>query len=279
MSQTRQALTIALIGLIGCSKTASEPEGNRSEGQRVESDIPGFVLAASESKFGLGSLQSMNDAGGFVRRTGSWGTLMTSSTGALLGLSNSGSPVLSLSVTMTADAHKNFVRSYYLGKGLPIDQIDAVGINSMMEGHETRGDSPTSGILKSFTTVISRKVPGGVPIVDSMANAACPTSDACSFEIVFWPTIPGVVVSAATDLARLLSDPERAEAYRSKLKTGNKVGNVVIRHSSWRTMPLAAFASYDVLDGNSIRHFDINADEVLLPEEALPPPDESAHFW
>ncbi|CAN5520193.1 hypothetical protein BH09MYX1_BH09MYX1_01100 [soil metagenome] len=270
-------LSLSIV-LFACSPSP-EPDVVDQQPQSVTNDVPAFVLDQSQSKFGLGSLQTTTDVGGLVKRAGTWGTKTTSAPGALISLSNNDSPVLSRPLEFTAAQHNSFVQNYYVSRGMPSNQIEMVAINSLLEGHEVRGDKPVSGTLLMFTTVISRRVPGGAAIVDSLANASCPTSDACAFEIVFWPLIKGAIVDNASAISQMLADPVTKANFLDALPTTNKVGNVVIRHSSWRTSPMVCFASYDVFEKGSVRHFDLKAKELFLPEESIIGQPESAHPW
>ena len=51
----------------------------------------------------------------------------------------------------------------------------------------------------------------------------------------------------------------------ANLPTMNKVGVVVIHHASWKTVPFTVLACLDIVDGNVVRHFDVDGNEKTLP--------------
>lgn len=215
----------------------------------------------------------------FSWRRGSWGTILLAPTGGMIGISSNNSPALSTPLAFTASQHTTFVRNFFISRGLPNDQIKNASISASLEGHEQLGVSPANGVLKFYTTSISRQSLAGISVVDSMANAACLNADTCAFEVVYWPLIPAPTVSDASAFRDRLQDPSQLQAYQNTLPTANKQGRVVIRHSDWHTIPFVSYAVYDVMDGSRLRHFDASSKEVFLPVEALTPLPESSHPW
>lgn len=180
--------------------------------------------------------------------------------------------------TQSAQTHNSTVQGYFVSAGLSPQQVIGVSINTLVEGHENLGGT-ADPVFKGYTSILQRGVEG-VPVVDSSASAMVRGDGSgggplyIAQEQVYWPAFPHTVVDDAHNLQSLVNDPVRFPAYVAQLPTGAKPGTVVIRHSRW-TESLSIFASYDVLDGQVIRHFDANAIELHLPDEVrqLPPAD------
>ena len=271
--------TFVSLVMTACT-SVPEPTANRLQeglsGTTVTSDLPAFVHTAEHSRFALGEGVTQRTEFKMTKLVGSDGVFASRANGWAMALPNAGAPAEQLpSLTTNGEIHNNAVRAYFIGSGLPADQIGSVQAMPMMAGGgETAKFDPavsTQGNLVAFYTLITRKV-GGIEIADSYAWARMDVNGDVVSESAYWPEIPASVLADARSLAQTIAaNGQAAQSLLSKLPTGAS-GHVAIRHTAgvWDGA-FAAFASYDLLIDNRIRHFDATGKEIFLPSEAPVP--------
>lgn len=273
----------AIAFLTACGGGApDEPESQPGVvGRGVVSDAPGYQHTFASSRFKPGhSLYEKQDLG-FAKTVGDQGVFATfAHNGAVLATPNSGSPSLSVAAPEGgAEGHNARVVEYFVGAGLPKNQIEAVGASA--EQFLSGGpDGTRAERFVAWYTVVRRHV-SGIPVWDSVAWARINVDGDVVAETVYWPVISGAVLQEAEALKSALSDPAQAEALSEKLPKGaTGPGKVVIRHTSFAHRgAFWARAAYDVgykSGGFSVtRHFDSTGKEFKTPEELQTYPDLS----
>ena len=270
---------VALIGAIGlgCTGAPTEPTGRQET--RVESaevasapaaDQPGYYHTASISLFAVGTDAHVALIDGKQKTSGSLGVFVVDMVdGSARAVANAEGTTM-IALTDKPDVHNQRVRNYFLGGGLPADQIDTVQAMATMKGSGTVGDSVDSVLahreFHAYTSAISRVV-AGIPVPDSFAWARFQADGTVEAEGVHWPTVPGSVVAAALALQTTLTDPVLGSALMRRLPGAQP--QVVIRHSpAGYPSGQQVFASIDVRDRTGLRartrHFDAAGSELTL---------------
>jgi len=124
-----------------------------------------------------------------------------------------------------SDAQNAAVKSYFVGAGLPGDQVASISADGAVFMHG-------QDVLEGSYSVLHRAW-NGVPIVDSIANAAFDAKGRAADEQVYWPEIPSDVLAQVQAFQKMLADPAQEADYLEKLPTSSRVPNIVIRHTSW----------------------------------------------
>src|SRR5262249_37684336 len=119
-----------LIGNAACSAVA-EPESNVLNAPLV-ANVPlagaGFIHAANKSKFRLGANPAPTLEFGLCKLVGSEGVFATvPETGWVLAIPNARAPsTLTDPLTRSPEVHNQTVVDYFIGAGLPADQVGGV---------------------------------------------------------------------------------------------------------------------------------------------------------
>jgi hypothetical protein len=198
-----------------------------------------------------------------------------SATGWVMGIPNGDAPSkLVAPLSRSPDVHNKAVVDYFVGAGLPTNQIGRVNAHATM--HATMvGDVPSAPVFDGYSSVISRKI-AGILVPDSFACATFNVDGDVVEESVYWPAIPADVLNAAQALQTRLADLGQASNFLSRLPAGVTGGQVVVRHSSGGIgATFEAAASFDVQDASGgmgrVRHFNSNAVEFqMLGEQQSP---------
>ena len=236
----------------------------------VQPNIPGYQHTIEASKIHLGANVHNEQLGNLASWVGDDGTFSVDNTSGLVIAANSSvSPAyLAPSYSGGFEAHKALVKSYFLSAGLPADQVRGVaGFSKGTTSGFAAGASPGQPILLGFASTVARIV-SSYPVPESSAAAQFNANGEVVREVVYWPELPGSVLSDATALSAVVADAVQGPTYLASLPLiGQPV--VVIHHSVDNPAGLVAFASCDVVNtGLATRHFDINGAELMLPEEA-----------
>jgi hypothetical protein len=276
------------LGLVGCGNVAETgsrgPDITNTSNSTLStttntSDGAGFKHMANNSRFSLGANPSPKLEFGLSKLVGSDGVFATvPETGWVLAIPNAHAPSrLADPLTRSPEVHNKAVVDYFVGAGLPANQVGTVNAHASVQGS---GSGPLAGPLPNgefagYTSVITRVV-AGVPVPDSFAWARFNINGVVVEEQVYWPTVPNNVVQEAKALVAMLADPTRNAAFARKLPANLVLGQVVIRHSagSYRAA-FESVASYDVTQPGQmgrVRHFDRNAAEFAMVSEAEPAP-------
>lgn len=164
------------------------------------------------------------------------------------------------------------VKDYFIGAGLPADQVADVQTMYFASGSGCIGEPAAPPTLESINSLLTRAI-GGVPVIESIAWAKFTTTGDVDMESVFWPPIDATVASNAAAFAATLADPTQHAAFLAKLPgTIYKERGVVIHHTdpSIHAAP-TAYVSFDAQTGSQLsaamRHFDMNGVEFHLPQE------------
>jgi hypothetical protein len=173
--------------------------------------------------------------------------------------------------------HAARVKAYFVGAGLPADQIGEVQAtyqSGLMGGSMTTpGGTP---VVESINSILRRRV-SGILIVESEAWAKMTTAGDVDMEYVFWPPIDMAVVNQAVALAGHMADASAHAAYVAKLPgtVRNDVGVVIHHTDAGIHASPTAYVAYDAVIGTdphaAARHFDGNGQEFRLPQEQAAP--------
>jgi hypothetical protein len=133
--------------------------------------------------------------------------------------------------TSALDAH---VSAYWVSMGVASCQV-----NGVTDSYGSAGAIPK--LSRGFD---------GIAVADSLAVAHFDVDDQTTEEDLYWPEIPGDVVSSAVAFKNDLATPTGLAAYKAKLPANAQgKGQVVIHHTSeYSFSPFTAQATYDVTD-------------------------------
>jgi hypothetical protein len=283
-----------------CSASAESPTQGLSPGlTKIEDNgAPGYQHSLERSRFAPGlqnaEMRHINEAG-FAKVVGTEGVFATNlhnglvvalqSGGADKGDDSANDGTEKPSYLLDPQKHNEQVLDYFVTAGIPRDQIGGVHANTYLSSSgSTKDERPTAPKVDGYASILERKVEK-YPVLDSVAWARMDDQGKVISEWVYWPAIPGKVLADARRLEEQLSS--RKTDFLARLPSGLPSGRVVIRHSSaTEEGPFEVYATYDVLerkesarpardksDGDAklvsviVRHFDVNAEEIRLPQE------------
>jgi len=235
--------------------------------------VAGYQHVIGRSRFALGALQTEVDVLGMHKLVGSDGVFATRGSGMVTAMANGASGAEN-GVPMADNAsHNDAVRAYFVGAGLPSDQIASVEDREVV-GAATASDGVASGpAVVAFRQTIIRRQINGIPVPDSFAWARLNADGTVVAEQVYWPPIPQSVVLDATNFAAGLVGAGAVAAYEARLPPHGMARGTVIRHSpgEW-DQAFVSTAAYDVLPTDlsfpRVRHFDLNGTEIALAFES-----------
>jgi hypothetical protein len=181
----------------------------------------------AHSRFDLGTLVTEKDEFGMHKLVGTDGTFATEIvSGGATGIRNATFPDPATGVYPGgADAQNAAVKSYFVGAGLPEDQVASVSGQGTVYLHG-------QDVLEGTYSLLNRGW-NGVPIVDSIAYAAFDAKGRAAVEQVYWPEIPSDVLAQVQAFQKMLADPAENAAYVAKLPASSRAGRIVIRHTAW----------------------------------------------
>lgn len=284
MNTLHRTLVVATLALVsvhvaGCAAAPAEPSPPAADvaSPLLKGDVvPGFQHTAARSRFAIGAAPAMRSELGLEKLVGTDGVISTRPrTGLVVAMPNADSPSRRKGPLQGAEPHNAAVRSYFVGAGLPEDQIFGVEIYATMSAAGRGDDVDTSrGQLDHYYSVISRQV-NGVRVLDSFAWARMSADGEVVSESVYWPALSKRVVAQAVALREILADESTKQALIAKLPQAVEApaeGHLFIRHTpgEWDGS-FAAAASYDVGQNNRILHIRADGAEFQLPHEAMPP--------
>jgi hypothetical protein len=264
-------LALAIGSQAACSSPPDEPQSRARSGSSVDSDaLAGYQHTFDKSHFAIGDSTTPVTEFGIYKVVGPWGVFGThANTGKVLASPNGDSPSLSGKRILDAVVHNNAVKSYFVGAGLPADQILEVKAMPSMVSNGVEGDygdeAPPS-VLESYFSRISRQWQG-IRIWESEAWAQMNVSGEVVGESVYWPELPSATLTAAGAFAANLADAEWKAAFLAKLPK-TEGGTLVIHHTPavWNNS-FSSTVSYDVPSGNRYLHFNDQGKAFTLPDE------------
>jgi hypothetical protein len=172
-------------------------------------------------------------------------------------------------------SHEALVQKYFIGAGLPADQVGGVRTNVGATGTGALGGERVTEQY-FYSSIITRAV-NGIPVDESHAWARLDVNGNVVAENVYWPALNASVISDAVALSQTVASTSPISAtYLGSLPVPASVasiGKVVIHHSSeFVRTTFEDYACYDVqivpsLGGGYVRHFDKNGAEIRLPQE------------
>jgi hypothetical protein len=279
---------VAVVCLAACGRSEEPEQVGRSVQAVVTaaSVVPGYSHTLGCSRFRIGqSVTPEISAPDFQRWRGSLGAFAVDpSNGSVKAILNADSPRGPYILDEATQGAQ--VQAYFVGCGLPADQIARVDVTYHLIGSGPgSGSTPDSGaivangqpVLTSLNSILRRSV-HGVFVVDSTAWAKMTTAGAVDMESVFWPPLPTAIVTSAVNFATTMQGSAQYAAYVAKLPgTIQEAAGVVLRHSdaSIHSTP-TAYVSFDArfVGEGTTRHFDQNGVEFRLPNEVNTMPSD-----
>jgi len=272
----RASAVVILTCCAACSSTPAEPGGGeRAQTPQNEvtasADVPGYQHTLAHSRFDVGPNPREYAEYGWSKTNGPDGIFSVNlDNHAARAIPHPSSPALQAGpYGSSLQEHNDHVLAYFVGCGIPRDQIASVDGSPEVETGGSPSDTTSSSFkLVSYTSSLVRAA-DGIPVVDSVAWARFNATDQVVRETVYWPAIPGQVLADAEALRTKLSDPTALAAFQAHLPAGATGSRVVIRHRGMdnHNGSFGAAAVYDVIDGQVVRHFDANGQEEQLPWE------------
>lgn len=249
---------------MACTAAPDEPV-SRSSASTTASGAAQFRQTKERTRFQIGSTgREVTEFGihKWVGDNGVFGTRLA--TGMVLASPNADSPSRFLGPLAGGPAaHDAAVKEYFIGAGLPKDQIAAVRV---MAAGLVDGDAkqPSDAHFKALYSYLDRSV-DGISVVDSFAWARINEEEEVVIESVYWPAIPQAIIDSAKAFDVSLADSAWASGFHEKAPQN---GKVVIRHTPgvWDGTFRAAVA-YDVTWAGQILHYDITGARFKLPSE------------
>ncbi|MCC6903337.1 MAG: hypothetical protein IT377_30470 [Polyangiaceae bacterium] len=275
------ATALVLAAFTACGNPPDELQARESRQPLAQADIvQGYLHALPASKFVPGPSPGQVSEFGFQKTVGAFGVFATRKNGWALGLPNADAPATRRPPLVTnGEDHDKRVLSYFLGAGLPSEQVQRVNAHATVgragATEDLQGLQTASPTLEWYSSVVSRSIQG-VPVAESFAVARFNADDEVVSESVFWPAIPASVVADAVALRAQLADSLTGAQFRAKLPPvlAGEQAMVVIHHSpAPHDGVLLSRASYDVFSPGGmrrIRHFDSGGHE-LAPLVPVPP--------
>jgi hypothetical protein len=271
-------LFATLVSSAACS--TSEPSGIAEENQSLVTAapaatdvVPGYKHALARSKFALGNGPVEKDEFGMHKVIGATGVFATRSSGLVTALANADAPARAKPTAGDAAAHNAAVRAYFVGAGIPEDQIDSVQDFEVVGAPASdKAGRPLQGTVAYRYSMIKRRI-DGIPVPDSFAWAQVNADGVVVEEQVFWPDIPRSTVNRAKSFQAGVQQAADQAAYHAKLPPRRAALGVAIRHSpgEW-DKGFEAKAVYDIVnDAKSLPatvHFDEQATPVAFAFEA-----------
>jgi hypothetical protein len=271
---------------LGCGGTPTEPEparqgrGSRNQAAADLTATPagaqGYRHSLACSRFRVGAGERSASDWALEKVDGPDGVFSVApENGAVWASPKAGAPaLLRKPFGSTSGLHNERVRQYFLGCGMPADQIGGVHVSSLVQAGGSPEGLGRPALMAWYSSV--KRVIEGFLVADSVAWARFNEDDQVVAESVYWPAIDASVLADAQALRATLENPARAAFFLGGLPAEAKHGKVAIRHSSSgaRGSPFVAFASLDV-DVRSrsttyVRHFDVSGAERRLPQEQSP---------
>jgi hypothetical protein len=275
-----ESAVVALAMLAGCGSghaSGSSEAGSDVAVCPINEALAGTSYDVSKSRFAFGGTPVKTVSGSITHWTGPDGALAIFSNGEMLAILNANAPETDIAPLSGTEAMLTaYVRDYYVTMGVPPCQIASSNIVSWSGGGSgsAMGDAGETIVTGGVTLGLRRGV-AGIPVQESLANAAFDVDYQTTSETFYWPEIPVDVVEAAAALQAKLADPQALAAYKAKLpKNAQGDGQVVIHHTdgSLSFDPFKAVATYDVLmsgdagDQNPDLSFDGSGNPVTLPQ-------------
>src|SRR5262249_32841898 len=122
--------------------------------------------------------------------------------------------------------HNEQVAAYFVGAGVPKDQIGGVHANTYLYSSGSMKDErPAAVKVDGYASILERKI-DKYPVVDSVAWARMDVQGRVVSESVYWPAIPAKVLADARRLDGLVSSG-KAE-FHARLPAGLTTGKVAI---------------------------------------------------
>lgn len=263
---------MAFAVFVGCAPDVKEPSSTRLEYARQASMagdvVVGYRHNFSVSRFAIGNIIASQDDGTTSKVVGDEGVFATDSrTGFVGALTNAISTAAAKAPLMGAEVHNDAVKSYFVGCGLPEDQIADVVAHGFSH---TDIDDRSKYVADGYSTVLSRSIEG-FPVRESFAWARMNADREVIAESVYWPDVPLSTVAEAKDLAVA----SKEASYAAAVGADTSSGLVAIHHSRSYASSVAFTATYDIPGGGGMRHgrhFDRNGAEVTLPPDVPPVP-------
>ena len=171
--RTSCAVACSLVTwLAGCGSTSEPPAPAPSHAPAAKNvaEGAGFVHTANNSRFRVGANPTSKLEYGISKLVGSEGVFGTvPETGWVLATPNARAPsTLAEPLTRSPDVHNKTVLDYFVGAGLPADQIGLVNAHATVKGSGVGSVDMSNGEFAGYTSVLSRTV-AGIPVPDSFA--------------------------------------------------------------------------------------------------------------
>ena len=134
-----------LIAMVGCAEPPPEPVGNASAG--TTTGLKDYVHTMARSRFAIGPSPSHYSEFGIDKVVGDYGVFGTNAkTGMVLALPNADAPSRGRpGPKYGADAHNAAVKDYFVGAGLPAEEIGPITVNTTMSAGGAGVDPLLSG--------------------------------------------------------------------------------------------------------------------------------------
>jgi hypothetical protein len=247
----------------------------------------GYRHGIDHSKFSVGAGQRFVNEFGLLKVVGADGVFaVDAANGLALAIRNAHSSRTQRLAwfSQSPEQHNQLVTNYFVGAGIPKEQVAAIHATTSLATNARADQVPApQPAIAGYQSILDRKV-GEIPVIDSVAWARLDDQGTVLAEWVYWPAIPGRVITEASRMRQVLAGAER-QAFVARLPAGLPPGTVVIRHSAATVAGrFSVVASYDVPERRSaprpgaqdqtggrgviiMRHFGADGKEFTLPQE------------
>lgn len=232
--------------------------------------IPGFSHVPQFSKFFRSNeVVSVEDDGVVRKEIGPNGVFVHYANGYSAGIPNARAPSFQAGpYSNDVPTHHARVLAYFKSAGLPADQVGSTSVNTWMrEGGPMQEMTPQGPVAKAVVayrelighvSIISRVVEG-VRVADSFAWAMFNKNDEVVAEQVWWPELRDGLVAEVKAFKSALGPSFRAKL---PVELAQTQGELVIHHANPTGEKWYSTVSYDVNQGQEMRHFDASGAQV-----------------
>jgi len=246
-------------------------------------DVLGYAHSMTSSRFAMGMLSNEEDVGKIHRFVGEHGAVAQNLyTGSFLVVPDASAPATKKApLTKDSAVHGDRVRSYFVGLGLPSEQIKNVRPHALVSGggpvEVVSKKLDEHGTLVAYYSVLQRSI-GGFDVPDSYAWARFNADDEVVEEAVYWPPIEAAVLDRAKQLSDLVTDSKSRSALLASIAQKSPVPldwatvqvAIHLPFATAQSGALEAFASVDVRsqrNGGKVTtyHFDAAGAELFQP--------------
>ena len=266
--------------------TVGGPPSLLSPGPLGTDAISGYRHERVHSLFAFGpGAPTPTVDGPITRHIGSEGTFVEWANGFSMARAHAfAASSAALPFSRVSAEHNARVVAYFVGLGMPTDQMGSPAIGTLMRRTGATNGTQLTETLVGYTTGIPRFI-DGIPVPESHAWAQFNKNDEVVAEQVWWPALPASLHAEVATFKAMMSNSSAAAVFRAKVgasSTGDDL-TMAIHHSrpSGDNWFLRVTMDFAPRGRSAVVHFDLSGTPVVLtsllnPTYAPAPPASAA---